>query len=69
MYDTLADQPEARLLLYVLLKQGLPFRDTALQAELLGCSRTHVTNMKRRLVRLAHTIMSELNSAGTGAKK
>lgn len=68
MYDALADQPEARLLLYVLLKQGIPFRETAVLAELLGCSRSHVTNMKRRLVTLARNTMADLAATKTGAK-
>jgi hypothetical protein len=60
LYTELEDQPEARLLLYVILEKGILFHETRLLAQELHVSAAHVTNMKRRIVRLSRHIMSEL---------
>jgi hypothetical protein len=59
IYEVLEDQPEARVMLYLILEQGYLFHESRLLAKELHTSTTHVTKMKRRIVRIAHRIMRE----------
>jgi hypothetical protein len=69
LYHELRDEPEARLLLYLILEKGIQFHETRLLAEELATSTLQVTNMKRRIVRLAHKLMVELTgAAGRGGR-
>jgi hypothetical protein len=60
IYEVLKDQPEARVMLYLILEQGYLFHESRLLAKEVHTSTTHVTKMKRRVVRIAHKIMREI---------
>ena len=64
LYQALEDEPQARLLLYLILEKGILFEETRLLAAELSTSTVHVTNMKRRIIRLSHRLMTELTGAG-----
>jgi hypothetical protein len=69
MREELAKDPEGAFILAAML-EGVPFEDTRLLADLLGTTKVRVTNIKRRLVRLAAKIMKELRPpSGPGGGK
>jgi hypothetical protein len=63
LYAALEDVPEAKLVLYAIQYRGLLFHETRLIAEETNLEEQRVTNLKRRIVRRARTIMIELTTA------
>src|SRR5262249_20999191 len=67
LFDAL--DPEAQILLDTLLRQGIPFHKTEELAKALRTTVPHITNMKRRLIRQAVPIMTELTSTARAGGK
>jgi hypothetical protein len=63
LYDALGDEPEARVLLFVVLEKGILFHETRLLAEELHTSSARVTSLKGRIIRRGRRIMAELTGA------
>lgn len=65
LYRELEEQPEAKMVLWAILEKGFQFHETKLIANEINLDEQHVTNLKKRIVRRARTVMIDLTSAHT----
>ncbi len=64
--EEIGSDPEAKLLWISVVDRGIGFSESRLLAEIIGCETVHITNIKRRLVRVARNILKMLTSSGPG---
>jgi len=63
MYEEVERDPDAKMLLIMVLEKEFSFKQTRVLAEVMGYPKEYVTSIKRRLVRLGGKILEELNGS------